>query len=171
MNFNDAACTVFQVNDGGRAAAGYRGHAGDCGTRAVAIAADMDYEHVYVAINDLAQSERTGKRKKHISHARTGVYVQTMHKLLTGMGWEWVPTMAIGQGCTVHLRADELPEGRLVVRLSRHYVAVINGVIHDTEDPSRDGRRCVYGYWRQPDVNPRASVQPGGAVLATAGER
>ena len=26
------------------------------------------------------------------------------------LGWTWTPTMAIGQGCKVHLRADELPE-------------------------------------------------------------
>jgi hypothetical protein len=24
---------------------------------------------------------------------------------------------------------------------------VIDGVIHDTFDPSRGGTRCVYGYW------------------------
>jgi hypothetical protein len=26
-------------------------------------------------------------------------------------------------------------------------MAVIDGVIHDTYDPSRDGKRCVYGYF------------------------
>lgn len=144
--------TAFQVNDGGRAAAGYRGDTGDCGTRAVAIAAELSYEFVYNAINDLARSERTGKRKKHISHGRTGVYPQTMHKLLTNRGWVWVPCMSIGSGCTVHLRADELPAGRLVVRLSKHYVAMIDGVVHDTYDPSRDGTRCVYGYWKEPET-------------------
>jgi hypothetical protein len=65
------------------------------------------------------------------------------------IGWEWTPTMAIGQGCTVHLRADELPAGRLVVSVSKHWVAVIDGVIHDTYDCSRDGTRCVYGYWER----------------------
>ncbi len=58
--------------------------------------------------------------------------------------------MKIGQGCTVHLRADELPGGRLIVRVSRHMCAVIDGVIHDTHDPSRAGTRCVYGYWSHP---------------------
>jgi hypothetical protein len=67
-----------------------------------------------------------------------------MHEL----GFEWVPTMRIGQGCRVHLRADELPMGSLVVEVSRHSTAVIDGVIHDKYDPSRNGKRCVYGYWR-----------------------
>ncbi|MGA2164193.1 MAG: hypothetical protein ABSH36_06960, partial [Solirubrobacteraceae bacterium] len=58
--------------------------------------------------------------------------------------------MKIGHGCTVHLHAEELPSGRLIVRLSRHMCAVIDGVIHDTHDPSRQGTRCVYGYWQHP---------------------
>jgi hypothetical protein len=55
--------------------------------------------------------------------------------------------MHIGSGCQVHLRREELPAGRLVVQASKHVVAVIDGVIHDTHDSSRDGTRCVYGYW------------------------
>src|SRR6516164_288534 len=43
--------------------------------------------------------------------------------------------MRIGQGCTVHLARGELPMGRLIVSVSRHVVAVIDGVIHDTHDP------------------------------------
>ena len=56
--------------------------------------------------------------------------------------------MSIGSGCRVHLRADEPPPGRLIVKISRHYTAVIDGVIPDTHDASRGGTRCVYGYWR-----------------------
>ena len=56
--------------------------------------------------------------------------------------------MSIGSGCKVHLRADELPSGRLIVSLANHVVAVIDGVLHDTHDSSRDGTRCVYGYWK-----------------------
>lgn len=57
--------------------------------------------------------------------------------------------MKVGTGCRVHLRDGELPEGRLIVRVSGHLVAVINSVIHDTHDPSREGTRCVYGYFRE----------------------
>jgi hypothetical protein len=34
-----------------------------------------------------------------------------------------------------------------VVRVSKHLVAVVNGVIYDNHNPSRDGTRCVYGYY------------------------
>ena len=57
----------------------------------------------------------------------------------------------IGRGCTVHLRAEELPTGRLVVSLSKHVTAVVNGVIRDTHDPSHGGTRCVYGYFTNED--------------------
>ncbi|MDM3928731.1 hypothetical protein QRB35_22225 [Mycobacterium intracellulare subsp. chimaera] len=68
---------------------------------------------------------------------------------MADLGWLWVPTMHIGSGCRVHLRADQLPSGRLVVSVSRHTVAVLDGIIHDTHDPTRDGTRCVYGYYRK----------------------
>ena len=67
-------------------------------------------------------------------HVRTGVAKHTFHPHLTALGWVWVPTMHIGQGCAVHLRTGELPMGRLIVRTSRHLTAVIDGVIHDTFD-------------------------------------
>jgi hypothetical protein len=80
------------------------------------------------------------------------------------LGFEWVPTMHIGSGCRVHLKAEELPSGRIIVAVSKHYTAMIDGVIHDTHDPRRDihwietrdgvtrtgvSSRCVYGYWRR----------------------
>lgn len=49
----------------------------------------------------------------------------------------------------VHLRDGELPMGRLIVSVSRHLVAVIDGVIYDTHNCSRNGTRCVYGFWKQ----------------------
>jgi hypothetical protein len=79
---------------------------------------------------------------------------------MAALGFTWTPTMRVGQGCKVHLVDGELPPGRLVVSVSRHYTAVIDGVIRDTHDPQRttfwyepDGstrrsERCVYGYWR-----------------------
>lgn len=141
---------TFTYDDGGRAAAGFKGSAGDCVTRAVAIATGLPYLDVYNAINAAAANERTGKRKRGKSSARTGVYKGTTRKYLESLGAVWTPTMRIGQGCTVHLRADELPKGRLIVAVSRHLCAVIDGVIHDTHDPSRDGTRCVYGYYTLP---------------------
>lgn len=134
-------------NDGGRAEAGFKGQTGDCVCRAIAIVTGKPYREVYDLINEYGKRERTGKRKKSVSSARTGVYPATIRKIMKDLGWEWHPTMSIGSGCKVHLKADELPAGRIMVSVSRHECAVIDGVIHDTYDPSRDEGRCVYGYY------------------------
>jgi hypothetical protein len=150
VNARRQSLMSFHFDDGGRNAAGYKGKTGDCVVRSIAIATELPYQQIYDNVNKLAQRERTGKRKRGKSNARTGVYKGTMKKLLESLGWQWTPTMEIGSGCKVHLRGDELPSGRLIVSVSGHLTAVIDGVIHDTHDPSRRGTRCVYGYWQKP---------------------
>ena len=140
----------FMFDDGGRAEAGYLGTCGDCVVRAIAIATMRPYQEVYDALNLLAQRERRIKGRRSNSH--TGVRRSTCDPYMRGVGWTWTPTMKIGQGCQVHLRAAELPSGRLIVSLSKHWAAVIDGCVHDLSDPSRDGLRCVYGYWHAPSI-------------------
>lgn len=136
----------FVFNDGGRAAAGFKGSTRDCVTRAIAIATGKPYAEIYAEINRFAGERGDGR-----SSARTGVWRKTYGAYLEGLGWRWVACMSIGSGCQVHLRADELPGGTIIARLSRHVCCVIDGVIHDAFDPSRGGTRCVYGYYIKPD--------------------
>ena len=140
----------FQFNDGGRAAEGFRHkkHCGDCVCRAISIATQRPYSEIYDLILHYAKQERTGKRKRKLSDPENGVGRYTHSRVMSLLGWEWVPTMGIGTGCKVHLCADELPAGRIVVNVSHHFTAVVDGVINDTYDPSRGGTRCVYGYYR-----------------------
>lgn len=142
--------TEFIYNDGGRADAGFKGVAGDCCCRAFAIATQKPYKEVYDLINAIGKENETKKNRKGSgkSTARNGVYKSDAKKVAEALGMEWVPTMSIGQGCKTHLKAEELPKGRIVCNVSRHYVAVIDGVINDTFDCSRGGSRCVYGYWK-----------------------
>ena len=134
-----------------------RKNTGDCVCRSIAIVAQLPYDEVYRKLAAGMGSQRRSKRmirrgKPNVASARNGVstrrlwFKDYMHEL----GFRWVATMGIGTGCKVHLRDGELPMGRIIVRCSRHYTAVIDGVIHDTHDPSRDGERCVYGYWTTP---------------------
>ena len=140
----------FVFHDGGRAAAGYKGSTGDCVTRSIAIATGKPYQDVYDALNGLAQTERFCKRKKRRSSSRTGVHRQTYQPYLESLDWRWTSTMSVGSGCRVHLRASELPAGPLLVKVSRHLTAVIDGVLYDTDNCSRGGTRCVYGYFSRP---------------------
>lgn len=143
----------FILNDGGRKESSFKGSTGDCVTRAIAIVTGKPYKEIYNALNILSENERIGKRKKSKSNSRTGVYKTTYDKYLKSLGYQWIPTMLIGQGCKVHLRSDELPKGRLIVKVSRHLTTMIDGVINDTFDCSRQGTRCVYGYYIKPIEN------------------
>jgi hypothetical protein len=149
----------FTYNDGGRLAAGFKGDTRDCVTRAIAIATGKPYAEVYAGINSISSTERKGSKRRGKSSARTGVHKPTTRRYMESLGWTWTPTMLIGQGCKVHLTASELPKGRIIAAVSRHLVAVIDGVIHDTEDCSRGGTRCVYGYWSK--RSPRSAAPSG----------
>jgi hypothetical protein len=142
----------FIFNDGGRAAAGYKGDAGDCVCRAICIATGLPYQQVFERLAEGNATQRKGKYESKNARARTasnGIVTRRkwFNDYMISLGFKWVPTMKVGQGCNVHLKANELPSGRLVVNVSKHFVAVIDGIINDTYDCSRDGTRCVYGYY------------------------
>lgn len=160
----------FVRNDGGRAAAGFSGSTGDCVTRAIAIATGLPYKEVYDAMAEGNATQRKTKRmRKSLQGKRTarhGIYTgrKWFKEYLTKRGWVWTPTMFIGQGCKVHLNEDELPKGRLIVAVSRHMTAVIDGVIHDTYNPSEDRGVTIY-----PDTTPVAKLPKKARKLSTGG--
>ncbi len=152
----------FKVDDGGRAAAGFKGYAGDCVARSIAIVSGQPYEQVYERLANGNAEQRTSKgAKKRQRSARNGISVRRkwFRDYMTELGFSWHPTMQVGQGCKVHLVKGELPaQGRMVVALSKHYTALVNGIVRDTYDPqwqsivhdegkARIVHRCVYGYW------------------------
>ena len=128
-------------DDGGRSQY-FKGHTGDCVTRALAIGTGMNYKEVYDLVNSYSKNDESD------SHARTGVAPDLVYKIMADLGWKWVPTMYFGKGCKVHLKEDELPKNKTIIaRLSKHLTCIVNGVIHDTYDCSRNSTRCVYGYF------------------------
>ena len=144
----------FKYNDGGRSET-FKGDAGDCVVRAIAIASGLPYMKVYSDLkhNNTLYSEshrdRVAKRlQKKGSTPRDGNYKKVYHDYILSRGFKWFPTMQIGSGCKVHLSEGELPMGKIIARVSKHMVAVIDGVMNDTYDPSREGTRCVYGYYK-----------------------
>lgn len=153
-------------NDGGRKSEGWKGNAGDCVVRAIAIATETPYQQVYDAMWEMnakfMQTSRTKVAKRMRDKGatpRNGNFKHVYRPYLESLGWEWVPTMGIGTGCKVHLCEGELPHGRIIARCSRHLTAVLDGIIHDTYDPQwtsivneagkqqRIAHRCVYGYF------------------------
>jgi hypothetical protein len=129
----------------------------------VAIASGLPYADVYAALADGNARQRVTRRTAKTSAgkrtANHGIYTQRkwFKDYMAGLDFAWTPTMTIGSGCKVHLTADELPNGVLILALSKHVTTMIDGIIHDTYDPRRpmieNGKiietRCVYGYWRK----------------------
>lgn len=155
-------------NDGGRAAAGFKGSTGDCVVRAICIISGLPYRQVYDDLFTMQSAQRKTKRlPKGARYIRNGTYTNRkwFKDYMASLDFVWTPTMLVGQGCKVHLTPDELPAGKLIVSLSRHYTSVIDGVIYDTHNPNDKptggwwnsyegtdeprGPRCVYGYWQK----------------------
>lgn len=61
---------------------------GDCVTRAIANATGRDYKEIYDLINSYASREKSRDGKK--SSARNGVSKDTVYRVLTDLGWNWV---------------------------------------------------------------------------------
>ena len=145
----------YQYNDGGRSQY-FKGDAGDCVVRAIAIASGLNYKKVYDDLYKLnaeyaiSKDTKVARRLRNKSATpRNGNYKKVYHDYILSLGFKWTPTMLVGQGCKVHLKADELPSGTFIARVSKHLCAVIDGEIHDTFNPSREGTRCVYGYYQK----------------------
>ena len=146
----------FCENDGGRSKY-FKGSAGDCVVRAISIASKLNYKSIYddlYSLNVIYKSRKKTKlaklmKKSNNDSPRNGSYKEVYHDYILSLGFKWTPTMSIGSGCKIHLRKDEIPNGNLIVKVSKHLVAVINGVMHDTFDPSRGATRCVYGYYER----------------------
>ena len=143
---------TFIFNDGGRAEAGYKGQTGDCVCRSICIVTGKPYDEVYQA---LAEGNFTQRKSKHSKKgkrtAANGINTKRkwFNEYMLSLGFKWVPTMFVGVGCKMHLKKEELPTGKIICNVSKHFVAVIDGVINDIYDCSREGTRCVYGYYYQ----------------------
>lgn len=147
------------ISDGGRKAAGFKGHCGDCVVRAIAIASRRPYAEVY---KECAKMNADYYKNHFPDHPRAGVHtarkgVCTNHEIFTdymkNMGFVWYLPMRQGKACKIYLKDGDLPMGRVIAKLRRHWVAVIDGVMYDTHNP---GDKCggqwpsrrVYGWWK-----------------------
>lgn len=131
----------FDVGPRGPAA---KARSRDCAVRAIAIATNRDYRDVHHELGLFCAASKARKRR---SDPDKGVFREHASAFLETLGWRWVATSAIGAKDKTHLNADELPAVNLIARVSRHYTAVVDGVIRDISNPDRYGKRLVYGYW------------------------
>ena len=129
----------FERTDGGRAEAGYRGRAGDCVTRAIALATRAgaptgdDYRAVYQVVAR-AELDAGGKRS-----ARNGVRKKATAAAMRELGFERVGLTARANGGR-WLTLTEVWErfgGRaraMVIQTTGHVAAIVDGRLMDATD-------------------------------------
>lgn len=145
-------------NDGGRAEFGSVASAGDCACRAIAIAGGFAYADVYEALTELNGMT-----------PRNGTFDLASTEYLKRQGWSEHRFER-----TTPVALQDLPPGRLIVRLDGHLSAVIDRTIHDTYDPRHGGRLMLEGYyWHPRDAATAGHLRPseGQSVQAPSGER
>ncbi len=121
----------LKLNDGGRRDAGFKGHAGDCVSRAIAIALDQEYRETYIGLGAL-YDEMTGGLER---SARGGVASPVWYRYLKERGWDLDLTP------NAYFTAEAIPmQGTVIAVLPRHCAAVIDGVVHDAWDSRKSNR-------------------------------
>ena len=158
-NLEKNTAIQFVKSDGGRSNYFKGEKAGDCVTRAIVHATGLDYKKVYEDLFDLARNwgnKRTQKALKIRAKAspRNGVNKKVLkHYIENVLGFTWVSCSGIGKGISMHVNKDELPNGTLILSVSKHLTCTIDGVLYDSYDCSRNGTRAVYGYWVKNEKN------------------
>lgn len=120
----------------------------DSYTRAIAIALNLSYRDAYNLIDEYIHNEELDE--VYINNCRSEVVKDVVKRILKDRGWEYVSKMRFGTGCILHLKKEELPSGTIIVQISKGLTTLIDGVINDIYDPSRNGTRCVYSIWTKP---------------------
>lgn len=141
----------YTYDDGGRAAAGYKGVAHDCVVRAITLATGDSYAHVYRCTLDQIRWYRELEAMtipgegSYRASIRYGVPIHIMRVILMDRDWQYTAVRA----STLSLRyRPELPSDctNLIVSLSgyQHVAAIVGNVVRDIHDSRQ---RTLDGFW------------------------
>lgn len=146
---------AFAENDGGRAAAGFKGKTGDCGVRAAALATGIPYGQTYKELFARQKAYHASSRKACVKKAeartikaspRGGIWKDVINPFLIEQGATYISLAGIGKPVVrVKNVAEMYPDKRLVMQLARHFSAMVNGVNLDTWEQHPEKR--VYSVW------------------------
>ncbi len=123
----------FVYNDYGVPMKGKKESTVQATCRAIAIGTLLPYTAVLETLT-WERDYRLNQRKQNVNK----LFDRVRHEYLLDLGWTWVVCAAIGTGCRVHLKREELPHGRIIVRVSKYLTTMIDGQIHDVFDVSRE---------------------------------
>ena len=133
----------------------------DCAVRALMVAACVDYNTAHAACKAAGRADRDG--------FDTNGYTRAIRALIpeaSAMVWEPTKTTLGPSGWRIRVRRPTLaafieqhPRGHYVVHVPGHYLAVVDGVVHD------------WGRWGRTARRTHGQVGAAGEPVRTAGER
>jgi len=129
----------FKLDDGGRSAAGFKGSAGDCVTRAIAIAEFRDYNEVREELmaekrSWMAKSRSRSAKKAKSASVRNGTEAKVYRPYLEKRGWVRKTLVKFGDPSRKKMVPEEIPLGNVIVEIPKHVIAIKDHVVHDTFD-------------------------------------
>lgn len=105
----------------------------DCTVRALATVSGLSYDEAYKLM------KQAGRESSSRFPFRQFASTSENFRWKAFQAVKGKPRLNLLQFCKLH------PTGEYVVKISKHVVAVINGVAHDDIEPRWDA--CVYGAW------------------------
>lgn len=122
----------FVKDDGGRAAAGFKGRTGDCVTRATAIISGLPYKDIYTMMAEAnATSKQAAKKGKAQKTARNGIYRKDYEKVFSTIG---LTKVKLPQGPRPTYSEAYEAYGDCIVTTRGHMAAIKDGNLRDTFD-------------------------------------
>lgn len=138
----------FIFNDGGRHLY-FKGRVGDCGCRAAAIITGEDYKFVYDNLfslqKDYLRRHPSLARKWPNPSPRNFLFRDVLTEYLKPHGYEWKSLHGIGVGASRRVEDVIAEYPNCIMRLRRHFSAVVDGQNHDTWP--QKSHKVVYGVW------------------------
>lgn len=131
MTLND----LFRLDDGGRSTSRRPKQRNDCTVRAVAIAEGLEYDLAYDELKDAGRKSARTFRFTEWANKQPERFEKISFPAVKGQ-----PRMNVERFCR------QFPEGRFILNMAKHVMAVKDGVVYDADPPGFE--RCVYTAYR-----------------------
>ena len=112
-----------------------------CGVRALVLATGVEWTEAEKLLRHFTKNGKAGN-----GSLSGGIFKEDYNACLESLGYKWVAAPKFDGR---KARAHDLPAGKHIARMARHYVCVIDGDVYDTWDSSD---KMVYGYWTKEEA-------------------
>lgn len=124
-----------------------------CGVRALVLATGIEWTEAERLLRHCCKNGKAGN-----GALSRGIYKEDYNACLEFLGYKWVAAPKF-EGRKA--RAHDLPPGKHIASMAKHYCCVIDGDVYDTWDSSD---KMVYGYWTK--THQSTDEETGGSPFA-----